>query len=218
MIQVHQFTFNPFAENTFILFDETKKCIIIDPGCYSNDERIILSRFIQDNALEPVRLINTHCHIDHVFGNRYVAELYNLPLEIHKNEIPVLEAQSTVAQMYGIPDVQQSPDPSIFIEDHDIIQFGNSTLKVLLTPGHSPGSISFYSEENQFIISGDVLFQSSIGRTDLPGGDYNTLMESIFEKLMPLEDSVIVYSGHGDSTSIGVERKTNPFILNHTQA
>ena len=218
MIKVHFFTFSPFAENTYILSDETAECIIIDPGCYTEKERNQLSLYLQENQLQPVRLLNTHCHIDHVFGNRYVSEKYQLGLEMHRAEIPVLNSLSTVAQMYGIPDVQQSPDPSHFIDEGSVIQFGNSQLEVLFTPGHSPGSISFYCKEQQFVIGGDVLFEGSIGRTDLPGGDYDTLMNSILQKLMPLPDDVIVYSGHGNPTKVGTERKSNPFILNHHQA
>lgn len=218
MIKVHFFVFSPFSENTYILSDETSECIIIDPGCYTEVERKKLTQYIEESKLNPTRLINTHCHIDHVFGNRFVAEKYDLELEIHQAEIPVLNSLSTVAQMYGIPDVQQSPDPAHFIEEGSVIEFGNSQLSVLFTPGHSPGSISFYCKEQQFIISGDVLFEGSIGRTDLPGGDQETLMNSILQQLMPLPDEVIVYSGHGNPTQIGVERKNNPFILNHTQA
>lgn len=215
MAQVKYFTFSPFSENTYILYDATKECIIIDPGCYTDDERKKLSNFIQKNNLKPVRLINTHCHIDHVFGNKYVAEKYDLALEIHKGEIPVLESVAMAADMYGIPNVQPSPEPSVFLEKGDIITFGETELEVLFTPGHSPASISFYCKESNFIIGGDVLFQRSIGRTDLPGGNYNTLMESIKNNFLTLPDSTLIYSGHGPVTAVGPERKTNPFILEY---
>jgi len=217
MTEVHSFVFSPFSENTYIIYDDTKECIIIDPGCYSVTERKLLSNFITNNQLKPVRLINTHCHIDHVFGNRYVAETYHLPLEIHEGEIPVLESVAMVAQMYGIPNVQQSPDPDPkkFIKDGDIIKFGNTELEVLFTPGHSPASISFYCKKGAFVIGGDVLFQGSIGRTDLPGGDYDTLMQSIFNKFLTLPNETVVYSGHGHPTSIRSERKANGFILDY---
>ena len=217
MAQVHYFSFSPFAENSYIIYDETKECIIIDPGCYTVEERQTLSDFIRSNALTPVRLINTHCHLDHVFGNRYVAETYQLALEIHEGELPVLEAAPMVAQMYGIPNVQQSPDadPDKFIQEGDVIEFGNTKLAVLFTPGHSPASVSFYCEEDGFLIGGDVLFQGSIGRTDLPGGDYDTLLQSIINQFMPLPDHVVVYSGHGNPTTIGAERRSNPFITNY---
>lgn len=219
MAQVHFFAFSPFSENTYIIYDETKECIIIDPGCYTELERKTLSKFIQKHDLTPVRLINTHCHLDHVFGNRYVAETYKLALEIHEGELPVLESVPVVSQMYGIPNVQQSPDPDPdkFINEGDVITFGNTALNVLFTPGHSPASVSFYCKEDNFIIGGDVLFQSSIGRTDLPGGNLNTLMKSIFEHFLTLPDETIVYSGHGNPTTVGAERKGNPFILEHAR-
>lgn len=219
MAQVHFFAFSPFSENTYIIYDETKECIIIDPGCYTKVERKTLSSFIQEHDLTPVRLINTHCHLDHVFGNRYVAETYKLALEIHEGELPVLESVPVVSQMYGIPNVQQSPDPDPdkFINEGDTIAFGNTALSVFFTPGHSPASVSFYCKEDNFIIGGDVLFQSSIGRTDLPGGNLNTLMKSIFDHFLTLPDETIVYSGHGNPTTIGAERKGNPFILEHAR-
>ena len=215
MIEVKYFTFSPFAENTYVLHDETKECIIIDPGCYTDAERQELSNFIDSKGLKPVRLLNTHCHLDHVFGNRYVADTYNLDLEIHRGEIPVLESVPTVSRMYGIPNVQQSPDPKVFLEEGDVVTFGNSSLEVFFTPGHSPASISFYSKENNFIIGGDVLFQGSIGRTDLPGGNYQTLMETIKNKFLSLPDKTLIYSGHGPVTAAGPERKSNPFVLEY---
>lgn len=219
MTNVHTFTFNPFSENTYLVYDESLECLIIDPGCYTAEERQQLSNFIRDKQLKPVRLINTHCHIDHVFGNRYVAEQYGLELEIHEGELPVLEAVATVAQMYGIPNVQQSPDPSPerYLQEGSLIEFGSSKLKILLTPGHSPASVSFYCAASSFVLGGDVLFQGSIGRTDLPGGDYNTLMQSIDRELMSLPDETIVYSGHGSTTTIGAERQRNPFILEYNK-
>jgi len=215
MTAVKSFIFSPFSENTYILFDATKECIIIDPGCYTQEERNTLSNFIEKKGLKPVRLLNTHCHLDHVFGNRFVAEKYGLPLEIHRGEIPVLESVPVVAQMYGIPNVQNSPDPSKFLEEGDTVTFGQTSLKVLFAPGHSPASICFYNESDGFIIGGDVLFQGSIGRTDLPGGSYETLMESIRTQFLPLPDETIVYSGHGNPTTIGAENQHNPFIKDY---
>ncbi len=215
MAIVHSFTFSPFAENTYIIYDDTKECVIIDPGCYTEEERAGLSKFIADKQLKPVRLLNTHCHIDHVFGNRYVSSTYNLGLEIHRGEIPVLESMPVVAQMYGIPNIQQSPDPTGFLEEGDIVKFGNTELSIFFSPGHSPASICFYSKKDGFVIGGDVLFQGSIGRTDLPGGDYPTLMKNIKEKFMTLPPETIVYSGHGPSTTIGQERRMNPFVIEY---
>ena len=213
MTLVAKFTFNPFQENTYVLYDDSKECIIIDPGCLQEKEKLELVDFIDSENLKPVRLINTHCHIDHIFGNHFISEKYNLPLEIHEGELPVLNAIPQVAMMYGIPFNDPIPTVEKFIKEGDIIEFGNSKLEALFTPGHSPASLSFYCEASKFIIAGDVLFYGSIGRTDLPGGDYNTLISSIKDKYFPLGDDVVVYPGHGPKTTIGYEKKTNPFLV-----
>jgi glyoxylase-like metal-dependent hydrolase (beta-lactamase superfamily II) len=208
---VKVFPFNPFQENTYVVYDETKECIIFDPGCNMSGEKRLLADFIKKNELKPVKLINTHCHLDHVFGNAFVKETYNIPFEIHEGELPVLQSYMPTAQMYNVP-CEASPEPDAFINDGDEIRFGNSALKAILTPGHSPASLSFFSESDRFVIAGDVLFYHSIGRTDLPGGDYKTLINSIINKLLPLGDDVVVYNGHGQSTTIGRERLHNPFL------
>ena len=210
-MQVKSFTFNSFQENTFVLYDKSMDCIIIDPGCNAHAERLELTDFIDAHHLNPVGLINTHCHIDHILGNWFVAQTYNLALQAHKGEIPVLEAGETVGNMYGIP-YTKSPEISVFIEPNKTLTFGETTLKVLFTPGHSPASISFYHAESNTLIAGDVLFNRSIGRTDLPGGDFNTLVTSITDKLYTLPDDTIVYCGHGPSTTIGEEKRENPFV------
>lgn len=211
MAEVHFFTFNAFQENTFIIHDNSGECIIIDPGCNSASEQAALSKYIASNGLKPVRLINTHCHIDHILGNAYVARTYGLPLEIHTGELPVLQSGEMVASMYGIP-YEPSPAPEKFLEAGDRVTFGNTTLKVLYTPGHSPASICLYAESGHWLIGGDVLFYESIGRTDLPGGDHDTLIESIRNVLFTLPDKVRVYPGHGPATTIGHEREYNPFL------
>ncbi|MDX1943230.1 MAG: MBL fold metallo-hydrolase [Saprospiraceae bacterium] len=212
MAEVVCLTFNPFEENTYLLYDDTKECIIFDPGCYDQAEKNELANTIQRLELKPVRLINTHCHLDHIFGNRFVTEKYGLSLEIHSGEIPVLERAPQAAMLYGVSYPELSPAPGGFIEEADIIEFGNTKLEAILTPGHSPASLCFFCKEHNFLIAGDVLFYGSIGRTDLPGGDYDTLIESITQKLLPLGDGVQVYPGHGFSTSIGFERLHNPFL------
>ena len=212
MSVVVDFVFNPFQENTYLIFDETKECIIIDPGCYSKEEKQHLDDFIDKNGLTPVRLVNTHCHIDHVFGNYHIAEKYNLELEIHKGEVQVLESLSMVAQMYGIPLYDPELKATKFLSEQDVLSFGNTDLKIFFTPGHSPASISFYNEKDNYIIGGDVLFQGSIGRTDLPGGDFNTLINSIKNNFMNLPVDTKVYSGHGSATTIGFEAMHNPFL------
>ena len=211
MISIQGFVFNPFLENTYILYDETKECVIIDPGCSNDEERKELSDFIKEENLKPVKLLNTHCHIDHVFGNSFVAKKYNLGLEIHEDDLQVLHSLPQVSHLYGL-NAEESIEPSSFLNEGDIVKFGNSSLEIFFTPGHSPGSISFYNKEQKLIVGGDVLFQGSIGRTDLPGGDHETLLTSIREKLFTLDDDFIVFSGHGEETTIGFEKKNNPFL------
>lgn len=211
MIQIHYFSFGPFQENTYILWDETLDCIIIDPGNNSPNEDQKLSQFISQKNLKPKRLILTHAHIDHINGNYYIAERYGLFPEVHKDDVYFIEKHFETAQMYGLQ-VEQSPMPQKFISEGDVIYFGNSELQTIHTPGHSPGSISFYNLEEKFMISGDVLFYGSIGRTDLPMGDFDTLINSIKQKLIPLGDDMKVYSGHGMPTTIGFEKLNNPFL------
>jgi glyoxylase-like metal-dependent hydrolase (beta-lactamase superfamily II) len=211
MIYVEPFTFNPFQENTYVLYDDTKSCLIIDPGCHTAQEQQVLANFIAVKELKPALLLNTHCHIDHVFGNKFVKELYNVPFQMHAADLSTLHAVPSYAPQWGFT-VEPSPEPETLLNHGDMVQFGNSSLQVLFTPGHSAGSICFYSNEFGFVIAGDVLFHGSIGRTDLPGGDYDTLIDSIKTQLLPLADAVKVYSGHGPATTIGYERDHNPFL------
>ena len=211
MISVKLFTFGPFQENTYVLFNETKDCIIIDPGCYEPNEKRQLADFIESKNLKPVKLLNTHSHIDHILGNNFVAGKYKLILEMHELDVPLLKAAPSYGQMWGIQ-AEPSPEPGVLLKEGDEVSFGNSKLKVIETPGHSAGSISFFNKETNFVIGGDVLFYGSIGRTDLPGGDFDTLIRSIKEKLFPLGDECKVYSGHGPATTIGFEKDNNPFL------
>lgn len=212
MIEIHEFTFGPFAENTYVLYDETRECVIIDPGCYDNNERQELVDFIKSEELKPVKLLNTHGHIDHVCGNTFVAKKYNLGLEMHKEDLETLHSLPQVCQLYGL-NAEESIEPSVFLNEGDIVKFGNSSLEILFIPGHSPGSICFVSKEDKFVVGGDVLFHGSIGRTDLPGGDHEGLLSNIRKKLFALEDDFIVFSGHGEQTTIGFEKKNNPFLV-----
>lgn len=212
MTTVTCLTFNPFQENTYLVHDETGDCVIFDPGCYEASERRELMNKVQALGLTPVRLINTHCHLDHVFGNRFVADTWSLALEIHPLEAPVLAAVPRVCEMYGLPTPEESPDPLTSLKAGEYIRFGNTELLQLFTPGHSPGSVSFYCAQSKFVIAGDVLFYGSIGRTDLPGGDYDTLIQAIKTELLPLGDDITVYPGHGPATRMGYERKNNPFL------
>ena len=211
MITIKQFTFSPVQENTYILFNEDKECIIIDPGCYSSQERNQLKDYVVEHGLQPKYLLNTHCHLDHIFGNRFVATTFGLVLHIHPNEEKVLSMGPTFGDMWGLP-FQNYEGDLVFLKEGDTIQLGNDLLEILEAPGHSPGSICFYNRKQQFIIGGDVLFNGSIGRTDLPMGDFDTLINSIRTKLWPLPDEVVVYSGHGPTTTIGKEKRSNPFL------
>jgi glyoxylase-like metal-dependent hydrolase (beta-lactamase superfamily II) len=211
MIQVHYFTFNAFQENTYVLFDESKECIIIDPGCSNGNERKALEHYINQQALKPVKLVNTHCHIDHVLGNKWVAEKYGIELYMNENDIKNLKATVAYASVFGMV-CDESPEPAHLLNQGDILSFGNSQLEVLFTPGHSPGSISFYAKNEGFVVAGDVLFRGSIGRTDLPGGNMETLINSIQTQLLVLPENTIVLSGHGEQTTIGEEKKLNPFL------
>lgn len=212
MIQIQTFVFNPFAENTYVLWDETGECVIFDPGCFTQQERSELVRFIEQHRLQPVRLINTHCHIDHVFGNPFVARQWGLGLEIHEGELPVLAHFEQVCKMYGILFSEVQPLPANFIGGGETLSFGNTCLKALYTPGHSPASLSFYCAEGGFVLAGDVLFGESIGRTDLPGGNLETLLNSIRTELFSLPGETIVYPGHGEPTTVRHEKEYNPFL------
>lgn len=211
MIKVDVFTFNPFQENTYVLSNETGYAIIIDPGCYFSAEWEELKNQLEAKQLTPVRLIFTHCHLDHVFGTRWVATHYNLLPEFHKQEELVMEMAPVAGAKYGLT-FDNYKGPVSFIEAGDDITLGQDTLKVLFAPGHSPGSICFYSANQHFLIGGDVLFRDSIGRTDLPGGNHEQLLTSIRTSLFTLPDETVVYPGHGEPTTIGYEKQHNPFL------
>jgi hydroxyacylglutathione hydrolase len=210
-MEIKSFTFNDFYENTYVVHDETLSCIIIDPGCTTASEQKELIAYIKDYQLNPLYLINTHCHIDHILGNKYISDRFNLPLTAHQNESGTLASGPNTARMFGIP-YEESPQITRFIDQGDKIIFGNSSFEVLFTPGHSPASISLYAVEASVLICGDVLFEGSIGRTDLPGGNYELLINMIRYKFFTLPDETIVYPGHGNATTIGVEKATNPFF------
>ena len=212
MLKIKSFVFSPIQENTYILYNEANECAIIDPGCYFDNEKEQIAAFVEKMKLKPLFLLNTHCHLDHVFGNRWASERWKLPLEAHRLEEKVLASFEKVCQMYGIPFGEAQPMPVNFIEAGETLTFGNTKLKVLLTPGHSPASISFYCEEEKFVLSGDVLFFESIGRTDLPGGNFDTLIKSIRTQIFTLPDETVVLSGHGPATTVRHEKEYNPFL------
>ncbi len=211
MLVVKSFTFSPIQENTYVLYNEQKQCCIIDPGCYFPAERDELKTGLAKAGLTPVLLLNTHCHLDHVFGNKFVHDTWGLDLHIHEKEKPFLDFAPLSGERWQLP-FDNYEGPLVYLKEGNFIKIGEDELEIRFTPGHSPGSISFYSAENGFIISGDVLFNRSIGRTDLPGGSMETLMESIRTQFFTLPDETKVYSGHGPVTTVGYEKGNNPFV------
>ena len=210
MLRIATFTFNPFQENTFVLHDG-REAIVVDPGCWNSGEEHELEHYLSGNGLTPVRLVLTHAHLDHVFGCAWMHTRYGLLPEMHAYDLELLHHAPLAGQMYGTH-CEPSPEPVKFLEEGDVITLGGVDLKVLFVPGHAPGHIALFSEAQRFVVAGDVLFNRSIGRTDLPGGDFSTLERSIREQLYPLGDDVKVYCGHGPTTTIGEERKGNPFV------
>jgi len=211
MLTVKTFTFSPIQENTYVLYNEKDACLIVDPGCYFGNERRELEEFINEQGLTPKILLNTHCHLDHVFGNKFIHERYNLDLHLHRKEEVVLRYAPEAGLRWNMP-FENYQGSLHFLEAGDSIFLDEDELKVLFTPGHSPGSICFYCAKQDFVIGGDVLFRSSIGRTDLPGGDFETLIRSIREELFSLPDQTIVYPGHGVPTTVGFEKQNNTFL------
>ena len=210
MINIKQFVFNPFMENTYVVYDDDKNAAIIDPGCYEGYEQDELVNFIKSEGLNVLQLINTHCHIDHVLGNAFVKDKFGLELYMHEKDLPILEAVPTYSAAYGFANYKPS-QPDHFIKEGDIHKIGDIEFEVLFLPGHAPGHIGFMNEKEKVFIGGDVLFDGSIGRTDLPGGDHDTLISSIQNKLFKYHDDVKVYCGHGPETTLGKEKASNPF-------
>ncbi|MDR2126714.1 MAG: MBL fold metallo-hydrolase [Prevotellaceae bacterium] len=210
MIKLLELQFNPIEENTYIVYDETDECIIIDAGCSNEHENKILQKAIADKNLKVTKLVCTHGHFDHIMGNRFVCETYKIETYINKEELNNFERVTSYTSYFGI-NIVPPPMPHNFLNDGDEIKFGVSSLKVIATPGHTRGGICLYSAADKLLFSGDTLFAGSIGRTDLPGGDYNMLMNSI-KKLMQLPEDTNVFCGHGTKTTIGYEKLTNPFI------
>jgi hydroxyacylglutathione hydrolase len=211
MLYLKSFTVNPFQQNTYILYNEEGSAFIIDPGNSTDSENKMIVNFIAEKKLRLERLLLTHAHIDHVLGNRFIFDTYGLLPEVHEADLYFIERMTQTASMYGV-NCEASPLPEKYIQHGDVIQLGTYSLQCIHTPGHSPGSISFFIPESKLLISGDVLFRESIGRTDLPLGDHATLISAIKNKLFVLDEAVKVYSGHGPSTTIGYEKENNPFL------
>ena len=210
MIHIQDFVFNPFMENTYVVYDDTKQAAIIDPGCYEDYERKALLDFIKENELVVKMLINTHCHIDHVLGNQFVLDNFAVPFFMHELDLPVLKAVPSYASNYGFANYLPA-EPTNFFKEGELLKIGNAEFEIIHLPGHAPGHVGLMNEKERVFIGGDVLFDGSIGRTDLPGGDHDTLISSIQNKLFKYHDDVTVYCGHGPTTTLGKEKNTNPF-------
>lgn len=205
---IQTFTFNGFQENTSVVYSG-KDAVIVDPGCYERFEQQALLDFIQSNELKVHAILNTHCHLDHVLGNAFCVDQFQVDLITHKEELFTLSLAERSAQMYGFPAFVNSPEPTVFVEDNQIIRFGELEFKIIFAPGHSIGHIAFYNEANAVLIGGDILFKGSFGRTDLPGGSMEVLKKSIHERMFTLPENTIVYPGHGPTTTIGEEKRSN---------
>ncbi len=206
------FVFSPFQENTYVLYDETGECVIVDAGNFSARENSQLSQFIAENNLTPVKLINTHNHLDHLFGSRYIAETYKIPFACHPDDVFLANLYRQTCSAYGLMVENDCAQPTETFQDNDEIKFGNTTLKVIHVPGHSPGGVAFYVANDNLLFCGDILFYGSVGRTDLPGGSHEQLISGIQTKLLSLPDSTKVLSGHGQSSTIGFEKAHNPYL------
>jgi glyoxylase-like metal-dependent hydrolase (beta-lactamase superfamily II) len=213
MIKIKRFVFNSFEENTYLLYDETQECIIIDAGCSDINEEKEINNFIEKNKLVPRRLLNTHGHIDHILGNNFFGKQYSLFTELHQADEFLVSNIRTYAMTFGIS-FNEIPRIKSFLDENSVIKFGNSELTCLFVPGHTPDSLAFYNKKQNFVFTGDVLFNGSIGRTDLPGGSYDAIINSIKTKLLVLDGQTVVYSGHGEQTTIEHEKNTNPFLTN----
>jgi glyoxylase-like metal-dependent hydrolase (beta-lactamase superfamily II) len=206
---IKKFTFNAFQENTYVLYSESGSCVIIDPGCYLHQEEQELLNFINENDLKPQAVLNTHAHIDHVLGNAFVISQFQIPFYLHDDDLKTLNSVESYAHLYGFEGYKVSPQPTHSLTNVTKLSFDEIDLKVMHTPGHCQGHVVFYSEKDQFVINGDVLFNGSFGRVDLPGGDIEILKKTIFNTMFPLPESTVVYCGHGPETTIGQEKRTN---------
>ena len=212
-MNVVKFVFNPIQENTYVVWDETKECIIVDAGNMSAREDRVLADFIEEQGLHPVMAVNTHCHFDHILGVEFLNMTYGVPFAASSADLDLLKSGRASGAMFGM-ELGALPEAiDIDLAATEEIKFGNTTLRVIATPGHSKGCVSLLHEESKSLFTGDTLFRESIGRTDLPGGDYPTIMQSILKKILPLGDEVVVYPGHGDKSNIGHESLYNPFVV-----
>ncbi len=211
MLQVHSFVFSPLSENTYVLYDETNEAVIIDPGCLRQEEKEELADFIDDKNLKVKYLLQTHAHLDHVFGAAFVKRKYGVLMYLHKNELPILADVENRCKIWGIPGYEPV-EADVMIDEGEVIRFGNAELSIIFVPGHAPGHLAFISHADKFIVGGDVLFRGGIGRTDFPGCNHADLINSIKTKFFTLPDDYTVYAGHNEPTTIGFEKTYNPFL------
>ena len=211
-MQIKTFTFNPIQENTYLLYDETKECVIIDAGCLFPEEETQLVDFIEENELKLKRVLNTHFHFDHSFGNFFLATKYGILPEGNQADEFLIQNMAQQVKAFGLPFQVFPQEIGSYLQEGDVVRFGTTELKVLHVPGHSPGSLCFYCEADGVLFAGDVLFLESIGRADLPGGDFETLIDGITKKLLILPDETEVYCGHGETTTIAHEKQYNPYL------
>ena len=212
-MEIVKFVFNPIQENTYIVWDESKECIIIDAGNMSAREDKVLAEFIEEQDLKPVLAVNTHCHFDHILGVEFLKMTYGVKFAASFADLDLLKNGRASGAMFGMELGALPETIDIDLATTEEVKFGNTTLRVIATPGHSKGCVSLLHEESKSLFTGDTLFRESIGRTDLPGGDYPTIMQSIIKKILPLGDEVVVYPGHGDKSNIGHESMYNPFVV-----
>lgn len=211
MIKIATLTMNPFGENTYVLYADNGDCVIVDAGCYTKGEQDRLATFIAQNSLTPTLALNTHAHIDHVCGVEWLKNTYGVPFALHAADMPVLESVVTYGEAVGIV-VRSVPAVDRYIASGDLIDLGGEKLRIIHTPGHTAGGVSIYIESQKMLLTGDTLFRESIGRTDLPTGDYEQLMQSIIENILPLGSDVTFFPGHGAHSTLGHEVERNPFV------
>jgi glyoxylase-like metal-dependent hydrolase (beta-lactamase superfamily II) len=212
-MHIHKLTYNPFQENTYIISDDDNNCVIIDPGCYFREEEQHLLEYIRTKSLKPLALLNTHAHLDHIMGNQWVKQHFDIDLYLHPDDQPLLSMADQSAQLYGLHEFKSSPAPDKWLTAGETLQFGGITLDVIFGPGHAPGHVAFYNAAEKFVINGDILFDGSYGRVDLPGGDFQTLKNTITQKMFALPEDTVVYTGHGGETTIGKEKRGNPILF-----
>lgn len=211
-MRLQSFTFNPLGENTYIAWcEDTLQSVIIDAGMYNSHEHTQIQQFLQSNNLNPTALLGTHAHIDHIFGNWWVKQTYSIPYYLHADDVKMIDRSETMAALWNLA-YTPSPSPDIFLNHQDQITFGNQTLEVRFVPGHAPGHVIFVNHNSKSAIVGDTVFQGSIGRTDLPGGNHQLLLDNIEAQIFTLPDDFTLYSGHGNPTTVGIEKNTNPFF------